>query len=58
MLEVLSGQAPPPNIAKLIFEKTEGNPFFVEEVFCRARRVTGRKRHLALPVALGTSGSG
>ncbi len=33
MLTSLSGQAPPPSLARAIFEDTEGNPFFVEEVF-------------------------
>jgi len=33
MLAVMSGQAPPPSLVRVIFEETEGNPFFVEEVF-------------------------
>ena len=33
MLAALSGQTPPPSLARVIFEETEGNPFFVEEVF-------------------------
>jgi len=33
MLELLSGQAPPPSLARIVFDETEGNPFFVEEVF-------------------------
>lgn len=33
MLAALSGQPPPPSLARMIFEETEGNPFFVEEVF-------------------------
>ena len=33
MLEALAGQAPPDAIVGAIFEETEGNPFFVEEVF-------------------------
>ncbi|MGI8785623.1 MAG: serine/threonine-protein kinase PknK [Acidobacteriota bacterium] len=33
LLEVLSGQAPPPALAQAIYQGTEGNPFFVEEVF-------------------------
>jgi tetratricopeptide (TPR) repeat protein len=33
MLRALSGQAPPPSLARIVFDETEGNPFFVEEVF-------------------------
>jgi len=33
MLRALSGQPPPSSLAKIIFDETEGNPFFVEEVF-------------------------
>ncbi len=33
MLAALSGQAPPPSLARVVFDETEGNPFFVEEVF-------------------------
>ena len=33
MLDALSGQRPPPSLARVVFEETEGNPFFVEEVF-------------------------
>ena len=33
MLESMSGHPPPPSFARVIFEETEGNPFFVEEVF-------------------------
>src|SRR5262245_34649466 len=33
MLAALGGEAPPPLLARVIFEATEGNPFFVEEVF-------------------------
>jgi eukaryotic-like serine/threonine-protein kinase len=33
MLAGLSEQKPPPSLARVIFEETEGNPFFVEEVF-------------------------
>ena len=33
MLAALSGQTPPPALVHVIFEQTEGNPFFVEEVF-------------------------
>ncbi len=33
MLMALSGKTPPAGLASTIFEKTEGNPFFVEEVF-------------------------
>lgn len=33
MLAAMSGQPPPPSLARVVFEETEGNPFFVEEVF-------------------------
>ncbi|MBW3589803.1 MAG: AAA family ATPase [Actinobacteria bacterium] len=33
MLSTLSGQEPPPSLIKVIYEETEGNPFFVEEIF-------------------------
>jgi tetratricopeptide (TPR) repeat protein len=33
MLAAMSGQTPPPSLARVIFGETEGNPFFVEEVF-------------------------
>lgn len=33
MLATLAGQPPPPSLARVIFAETEGNPFFVEEVF-------------------------
>lgn len=33
MLAALSAQTPPKSLARVIFEETEGNPFFVEEVF-------------------------
>jgi class 3 adenylate cyclase/tetratricopeptide (TPR) repeat protein len=33
MLDALAGKAPPESIVGAIFEETEGNPFFVEEVF-------------------------
>jgi serine/threonine protein kinase/tetratricopeptide (TPR) repeat protein len=33
MLHALSGNSPPSLFAKAVFEETEGNPFFVEEVF-------------------------
>lgn len=33
MLAVLSGQPLPRSLARVVFEQTEGNPFFVEEVF-------------------------
>lgn len=33
MLASLSGQPPPASLAHVIFNETEGNPFFVEEVF-------------------------
>jgi tetratricopeptide (TPR) repeat protein len=33
MLAALSAQQPPPSLTRVVFEETEGNPFFVEEVF-------------------------
>src|SRR3990172_5912396 len=33
MLRALSGQAPPEPLVEVVFSETEGNPFFVEEVF-------------------------
>jgi serine/threonine protein kinase/tetratricopeptide (TPR) repeat protein len=33
MLGALSEQNPPPSLTRVVFEQTEGNPFFVEEVF-------------------------
>jgi len=33
MLAAMSGQKPPPSLARVVFAETEGNPFFVEEVF-------------------------
>jgi serine/threonine protein kinase/tetratricopeptide (TPR) repeat protein len=33
MLTAMSGQQPPPSLTRLLFAETEGNPFFVEEVF-------------------------
>jgi hypothetical protein len=33
MLRSLSGQPPPSSLSRIIFQETEGNPFFVEEVF-------------------------
>src|SRR5579872_817743 len=33
MLRALAGQVPPDNIVKLFFAHTEGNPFFVEELY-------------------------
>lgn len=33
MLASLSAQKPPKSLARVVFEETEGNPFFVEEVF-------------------------
>ena len=33
MLEALSGQVPPAHLVTAIFAETEGNPFFVEEVY-------------------------
>jgi tetratricopeptide (TPR) repeat protein len=33
MLEALSGKEPPDSIVDSVFDETEGNPFFVEEVF-------------------------
>ncbi len=33
LLAAMSGQVPPPSLVRVVFEQTEGNPFFVEEVF-------------------------
>lgn len=33
LLQVLSGQVPPDSLVAAFFDRTEGNPFFVEEVF-------------------------
>jgi len=33
MLSGLSGHTPPPALSRIVFAETEGNPFFVEEVF-------------------------
>lgn len=33
MLAAMSGHTPPPSLARVVFDETEGNPFFVEEVF-------------------------
>jgi len=33
MLRALSGQEPPSSLVKAVYRETEGNPFFVEEVF-------------------------
>lgn len=33
MLAAMSGQKPPPSLARVVFAETEGNPYFVEEVF-------------------------
>ena len=33
MLAALGAQPPPPSLTRVVFEGTEGNPFFVEEVF-------------------------
>ena len=33
LLEALSGQTPPVELVRAVFRETEGNPFFVEEVF-------------------------
>jgi tetratricopeptide (TPR) repeat protein/tRNA A-37 threonylcarbamoyl transferase component Bud32 len=33
MLQALSGQPPPSSLSRVVFKETEGNPFFVEEVF-------------------------
>ena len=33
MISALSGRTPPDNFVEVIFDETEGNPFFVEEVF-------------------------
>jgi DNA-binding SARP family transcriptional activator len=57
MLGALAGQQPPEAVVGLVFRETEGNPFFVEEVFLSDRGGTaprfdrpvplrGRHRHL------------
>ena len=33
MLEALAGQEPPPEVVRVVYDETEGNAFFVEEVF-------------------------
>ena len=33
MLAAMSGQTPPTSLARVVFAETEGNPFFVEEIF-------------------------
>jgi len=33
MLAAMSNQTPPPSLVQAIFDETDGNPFFVEEVF-------------------------
>ena len=33
MLRALTGQEPPPSLVQVVYSETEGNPFFVEEVF-------------------------
>jgi len=33
MLVALCAQQPPPSLTRVVFEETEGNPFFIEEVF-------------------------
>jgi len=33
MLRSLGDQPPPSSLSRILFEETEGNPFFVEEVF-------------------------
>ena len=33
MLAAMSGHTPPPAVSRAIFDETEGNPFFVQEVF-------------------------
>jgi predicted ATPase len=37
LLATLSGQTPPPSATRILFDHTEGNPFFVEEVFRHQR---------------------
>jgi tetratricopeptide (TPR) repeat protein len=37
LLTVMSGRPAPPSLARVIFAETEGNPFFVEEVFQHLR---------------------
>ena len=33
LLRSLGGEAPPADLLRVVFHETEGNPFFVEEVF-------------------------
>ena len=33
LLAAMSGQRPPPSLTRIIFEHTEGNAFFIEEIF-------------------------
>jgi len=33
MLSAMSAQPPPPSLARVVFEESDGNPFFVEEIF-------------------------
>ena len=50
----LSGQTPPPSLARIIFDETEGNPFFVEEVFrhlAEEGKLFDEQRCLAFAVA-------
>ena len=44
MLAGLSGHPPPPSLARVIFNDTEGNPFFVEEVFQHLREASFRRK--------------
>jgi class 3 adenylate cyclase len=39
LLQARAGQAPPPELVELVFSETEGNPFFVEEVFRHLKEV-------------------
>ena len=51
MLQALSGQTPPGDLVQAVYSETEGNPFFVEEVFHHLREEgklfdgDGRWRH-------------
>jgi len=46
MLQALSGQSPPAPLVTAVFAETEGNPFFVEEVFhtCRKKGDSSTRR--------------
>ena len=44
MLTALAGQEPPPELVEVIYDETEGNPFFTEEVFKHLARRAGCSR--------------